>query len=107
MRWAALVWLLSMMAASAAEGQTCFCLGHPITGAVVRYGCTETVPRNRFTPIVSCMEPERRGPKEIIADPGRWSRLAEGEGACNPCAPGPDEPLPDVPRNLERVDSGG
>jgi len=95
-----------MLATPIANAAECFCLAHPINGAVVRYGCTEIVPANRFTPIVRCLSPERRGPKETIADPARWSRLVDGEGACNPCAPGPDEPVPDVPRNLEQVDSG-
>ncbi len=102
MRKAALAWLLLTLATSNARAEACFCLTHPTTDAIVRYGCTAIVPANRFTPIVRCLAPDRRGAKQLIDEPGRWLRLAGGEGACNPCAPGPDAPVPDVPRELDR-----
>lgn len=106
MRYLAIGLLLLMAATSSGRASECFCLAHPVNGSVVRYGCTAISLPDRVSDIVRCLTPERRGPREIIDGPDRWLRLADGEGACNPCAPGPDEPLPDVPRDLGAIETG-
>lgn len=80
----------------------CFCLAHPVTQEVVHFGCEARTIPNRVSERVTCLTASRTG-RTVVDDHDSFSRVPDGEGVCNPCAPPPDVTLPDIVRQPDGV----
>lgn len=62
----------------------CFCLQHPETLQIVRYGC-ESFPRpNRPTPRITC-QTQDLSDRAAFDDHASFTIIPDGEGLCEPC----------------------
>ena len=82
--------------ASPAAAQ-CFCLAHPVTQEIIHFGCEARTIPNRVSERVTCLTASRTN-RTAGDGHDNFSRVPDGEGACNPCAPPPDVALPDIVR---------
>lgn len=91
------VLLISLMKGVGARAE-CFCLAHPTTDLIVRYGCSASVIPNRTTLRVTCRDNATTLDRSSVTQPGQFSRVEAGQGACNPCDPAIPAALDDLPR---------
>lgn len=78
--------LTATAALPAAPPDSCFCWEHLASKALVR-GCEEFRPPPTHLPKTLCYNAETSTWERFRGGEPAWTKLADGEGACDPCPP--------------------